>query len=334
MKLLTSKKGIELPKLFLIKDKKELKDLPIGMPFFLCTDEDIEEYLIRLLEYEVIFNNCIKTGYPFNFKKRLIENGFKDVENFNWEKTVYMDYVTDGILNENTEIKEFTCYRSGEFKKYVKDGTCYIHLEKIKELNVFPIWLDKIEQAISTNIHNFSIFNSNMYNKKLEGMYGSIDLTSPSRNLLDYDISASIPKAIGTMQITLAKFMAETFYCDILVTGKKTKFIPYEEIYITDMQAVYDECSNSQECAEYRKIITSEVKDYKTCIIFGDNHSVCGSWNGEKKISKEKGKELCKWNIEHMICFHTTDPGTIPGFGDWFDPKTTEHIYNWVTYLQ
>lgn len=335
MKLLESKKiGIELPKLFLITNKEEIKDLPLGVPFF-YGDADIEEYLIRLLEYEVLYNNCIKTGYPFNFKKILYDNGFEDVENFSWEKTVYMDYVTEGMLNTDLdEFEEFDCHRSGEFKRYVKDGTCYVHLEKIKELNVFPIWLDTIEQAVSTNIHNSTVYNPNMYNKKLDGMYGGIELTPPSRNLISSDISASIPKAIGTMQMTMAKFMAETFYCDLLITGKKTKFIPYEEVHGLDMQAIYDECGNSQECAEYRHIITTEVRDYKTCIIFGDNHSVCDSWGGEKKISEKDGKKLCKFRIDHMICFHTTDHNTIPGFGDWFDPKTIEHVSNWVTYLK
>jgi len=336
MKLLKSKNNIELPKLFLIRDREEIKNLPLGIPFFLSTDEDIEDYLIRLLEFEVLYNNCIKTGYPFNFKKILENNGFKDIENFSWQRTVYMDYVTEDMLDDNydKELEKFNCYRSGEFKRYVKDGTCYIHLDKIKELNVFPIWLDKIEKAISTNIHNFSAFNPNMYNKKLEGMYGNIELTPPSRNLIVSDISASIPKAIGTMQVTMAKFMSETFYCDLLITGKKTKFIPYEEVYSMDMQAIYDECGNSQECVEFRKIITDEVRDYKTCIIFGDNHSVCDGWGGEKRISKERGKELCKWKIHKMIAFHTTEYGVMPGFGDWFDPEVVEYVDKWVTYLK
>lgn len=336
MKLLKSKKNIELPKLFLITDKEEIKTLPLGVPFFLCTDYDIEEYLVRLLEFEVLYNNCIKTGYPFDFKRILLDNGFNDIENFSWERTVYMDYVTEDMLEDNFDktLEEFNCYRSGEFKRYVKDGTCYVHLDKIKELNIFPIWLDKIEEAISTNIHNFSMFNPNMYNKKLEGMYGNIELSSPSRNLIVSDISASIPKAIGTMQVTMAKFMSETFYCDLLITGKKTKFIPYEEIYSMDMQAIYDECGNAQECIEFRKIITDEVKEYNTCIIFGDNHSVCDSWGGSNVVSKKEGKKLCKWDIKKMIAFHTTEPGTIPGFGDWFDPKDIEHIKNWVTYLK
>jgi len=297
MKLLKSKNNIELPKLFLIRDREEIKNLPLGIPFFLSTDEDIEDYLIRLLEFEVLYNNCIKTGYPFNFKKILENNGFKDIENFSWQRTVYMDYVTEDMLDDNYD----------------------------KEL---------IEKAISTNIHNFSAFNPNMYNKKLEGMYGNIELTPPSRNLIVSDISASIPKAIGTMQVTMAKFMSETFYCDLLITGKKTKFIPYEEVYSMDMQAIYDECGNSQECVEFRKIITDEVRDYKTCIIFGDNHSVCDSWGGEKRISKERGKELCKWKIHKMIAFHTTEYGVMPGFGDWFDPEVVEYVDKWVTYLK
>jgi len=78
-----------------------------------------------------------------------------------------------------------------------------------------------------------------MYNKKLEGVYGGMELSSSKRNLISYDISASIPNSIGTAFMILSKWMGETFYADIIITGKHTLFIPYEELHTLDIKEVY-----------------------------------------------------------------------------------------------
>lgn len=334
IKLLESKRGIQLPSICLITDKDDLKTLSIGVPFIFGT-EDIEEYLVRLLEFEVLYQNAIKTKFPFNFRQILIDNGFDDIQDFSWQNTVYMDYTTEGLL-ENLDLSNVSQLdRSSQniFKSFVKDGSAYVDIQTIKDLKVFPVWLDTIENSVKTNIHNFAVFNSNMYNKKLEGMYGGLELTSPDRNLLSIDISASIPKAVGTSIMLLSKWMAETFYCDIIITGASTLFIPYEEIYAMNIDKIYNEYGNSQECLIYRSIITNDVKNYKTCIIFGDNHSVCDGWGGSKRISREDGQKLCKWKIDKLIAFHTTSNSTIPGFADWFKPNEVEHVKDWVKYL-
>jgi hypothetical protein len=125
--------------------------------------------------------------------------------------------------------------------------------------------MDKIEESVYTNIHNFSIYNPNMYNKKLDGMYGSMDLTTPDRNLISLDISYSIPKAIGTTLLLMSKNLAENFYCDLIITGEDTIFIPYEEIHNMDIEKIYRIYGQSQECKTYRKLITEQNRNYKTC---------------------------------------------------------------------
>ena len=52
-----------------------------------------------------------------------------------------------------------------------------------------------------------------MYNKKLEGMYGSLDLVTPDRNLIIIDISGSIPKAVSTTCLILSKKFGRKFLC-------------------------------------------------------------------------------------------------------------------------
>ena len=73
MKQLESKK-MKLPTVFFITDKSEIKDVPVGIPF-IYGDLESEEYLIRILEYEVLYQEAIRSGYPFNFKKILKDNG-------------------------------------------------------------------------------------------------------------------------------------------------------------------------------------------------------------------------------------------------------------------
>lgn len=342
IKLLESKK-INIPKVYLVSTKEELKELPIGIPF-IFGDNDIEEYLIRLLEYEVLYQNALKTGYPFNFRQLLLDNGYDDMENFGWHETVYMDYMTeDKALDdlELSDLKVLDSYHSGEFKKFVKDSSCYVNIEKIKSLNVFPLWLDKIEDAIKTNIHNFAIFNSNMYNKKLEGVYGGLELSSPQRNLIVIDISGSIPKAVSSTCLALAKNLGETFYADLLITGSKSTLYTYEELYKLDINTIYKENGTDNDQVYFKKLVSSEKKIYNTVIAFGDNHSPCDKWGNKynqktKYISREDGRKLCKWEIKNLISFHTTSGTETAGYADWFtfEPENIQKISNWVEYLK
>ena len=164
MKLLESK-NLKLPKVFFITDKEEIKDIPIGVPF-IFGDKSVEKHLIRILEYEILYQAAMRSGYPFNFKKILKEKGYKNLENFYFNHPVYMDINSEDV-KENISLGFFN-EKSLLLQDYIRDSSAYVDVTKLKELNVFPLWLDKIEEAISTNIHNFAVFNSNMYNKKLE----------------------------------------------------------------------------------------------------------------------------------------------------------------------
>ncbi len=335
MKLLESKK-LKLPQVYLIEDKSEIKNIPIGIPFIL-SNPNMEKYLIRILEYEVIYQNAIKLGYPFNFKKILLERGYTDITDFSYQNTVYMDYVTEDMLSSEDLEFEIHAISNGKgvdlLKDYIKDSSCYVDITKLKNLNVFPVWLDKIEEAISTNIHNFATFDNNIYNKKLEGMYGGLSLTSPNKNLIVIDISASIPKAVGTTCLTLSKNLAESFYADILITGRETILFEYENLGNFDPTTAYDLYGNSNESIMYRALVTNSVKHYETAIVFGDNHSPCDSWSSEKRISREDAQKLCKWKVNKLISFHTTSSTEIAGYADFFSPTETENIKDWVKYL-
>jgi hypothetical protein len=74
IELLTSKK-FKLPTLFFITDKKDIKDLAVGLPFIYGAPTD-KKYFIQLLEWEVLYKRALQTGLPFNWEKILKDNGY------------------------------------------------------------------------------------------------------------------------------------------------------------------------------------------------------------------------------------------------------------------
>ncbi len=338
MKLLESKK-MNIPKVFLVTERSDLPKIPIGVPF-IFGDPDIEEYLVRLLEYEVLYQAAKRTGYPFDFRKILKDNGYADLEDFWYSHPAYGDYKSEKGYDKDSVLEDLdrVSADSTMFRDFVRDSACVVDTERLKSLNVFPIWLDKIEEAISTNIHNFATFNHNMYNKKLEGMYGGIELSSPSRNLIIIDISGSIPKAVSTTCLNLAKNLMESFYSDLLITGSKSTLYQYENIHTLDVKKVYDQNGTDNDQVWFKKLVTQEEKEYRTAIVFGDNHSPCHSWSNSfnrntKEISREDGQAMCRWKVDNLISLHTNGIHYTAGYADWFTPKNTEKIADWVKYL-
>lgn len=338
IKLLESSK-IKLPTVYFINKREEIKEIPIGIPF-IVSDPEIEPHLIQILEFETLYQAALRSGYPFNFKQILLDNGYSDLENFGYSFNAYMEFTSSGI-SEDGELTDLHTFdsKSRAFKNYIKDSSVYVDVQKLKELNVFPIWLDKIEDAIHTNIHNFAIFNSNMYNKKLEGMYGGLELTSPNRNLIIIDISGSIPRGVSSTCLTLAKNLGETFYADLLITGSKSTLYPYEELYKLDITTIYEQNGMDNDQMFFKKLV-SERKVYECAIVFGDNDSPCHAWRNNyntesKTISRAEGKKLCKWEIKKLISFHTNGIKNIAAYADWFTVPTenVEKIDSWVKYL-
>lgn len=332
MELLTSKK-FKLPVLYFITDRAEIKDIPIGVPFIMGNETD-KKYFIQLLEWEVLYQKAVQTGLPFNWEKILKDNGYKPVYGPQGHP-VFFDYKESDVDYENIEadiidLSEIVEDSTGEFANYINDCTAVIDTNKLKDLKVFPVWLDKIEKAIETNIHNFAIYNSNMYNKKLEGMYGALEFTSPNRNLIICDISGSMTKSIATFILLYSKTMAETFYADILVTGNISVIYPYEVIHTLDVDKVYAEVGRGNE-GDIFKVLVSEEKHYKTAIVFGDNDHP-GQY-ASRRISDKDGKKLCKWKVDKVISFHKDSNYDLAGYSRWFSPKEIERISDWVKYL-
>lgn len=159
-------------------------------------------------------------------------------------------------------------------------------------------------------------------------------MTSPRKNLFIFDISVSIPKGIGAAFLILGKNLAETFYADIMITGRKTVLIPYEELHTLDIDTAYEKWGDGQEAKMFKELLTSDVRHYGTAIVTGDNNHPGDNWNGSGYISDEDGKEMCKWEIDKLISMHTEGTWNLAGYSRWFEPKETERIDNWCKYLK
>ena len=119
----------------------------------------------------------------------------------------------------------------------------------------------------------------------------------------------------------------------ILITGSQSTLYEYEEVHTLDVTTAYNNGMNNDQ-AYFKALLTSEVRHYKTAIVFGDNDHPGHTWNGDDvRISDDDGKKLCLWKVEKLISLHTRNDETVAGYGRWFTPEETEHITDWVKYL-
>lgn len=338
MHIISSRRGIKLPLIYFVSDREEIQDIPIGIPY-IYGDKEEEENIRTFLEYEVLYESAIKTGLPFNFKILLEEAGFKDLCKFDFYHPVAINF--DGYRETEIELlkEELSLIDDGALllKDYIKDTACYVSIEKLRNLGIIPVCANEIEDAIKTNIVNFISYNPYMYNKKLDGMYGGLELLSPSRNLIIIDISGSIPKGVSSVCLAYAKHLSQAFFADVMITGSKTTLYPYEEIHRLDIKRIYKENGMDNDQRYFLKIV-SEERHYDTCVVFGDNHSPSMNWSNSynkktKFIPTTQGIKLNKFKIKKLISFHTDNRSKIAGYAEWFDVKEVKHISNWVKYF-
>ncbi len=328
MQQLKSEKLI-IPLIYLIEDEKELREIPMGIPFIRGNKEDYAKY-VKLLEFQILLKSAQASGLPFLWEKVLQDNGYGN------------DYIkafaqSSFVLTEKGE--SLGEYAQSSVVDYLVDISYQVDIEVLKELSIIPTWFSDIETAIKENILNSITYNPNLYNKKLDLVAGGIDLSTPDKNLIIIDISGSIPKSISEAILLLSKTMATQFYADLLITGSKSTLYDYTEMDKINVKKVYQENGTDNDQTHFKKLLIEHNK-YNTVISFGDNHSPCMAWsNGynhkNDHITKEEGKKLNKWEVKSIYSFHTTSESILTGYCDWFDVPEDKITYmkNWVKYL-
>lgn len=326
MKKLISDK-IKLPLVYLIENDEDLKNLPVGIPF-IRGDFSLYNDYVKTLEYQIILMSAIKSGLPFNWKLLLKENGYINI---------FEDIAMSEKIMCDSESEYETMYEYDDnislVSRTLEDISYVIDFEYLKNLKLIPSWFaDTLEENIKTNIFNSILYNPYLYNKKLDNMSGSVELSNPNLNLIIIDISGSIPISISKSLLLLCKTLSLTYYADLLITGSKSTIYPYSTVHTLDIDTLYKENGRDNDQIYFKKLVQIYRK-YDNVLIFGDNHSPCQKWNGKKTISITEGKQLCKWNIKKIYSFHVTKENTLAGYGEWFNCDNIEYMKNWVKYL-
>ena len=331
MKLLQSKR-MPLPIIYLVENSKDLETIPIGVPFIRGKSKDYDN-IVMLLEFEILLKSAKATGLPFKWEGILRENGY---DNF-YKTTATSEFVVSSVVgNTGEKGEEFDTPKS--ITGHLRDISYQVDIEYLKNLRIIPTWFGDIEEAVKENILNSITYNPNLYNKKLDLCAGSVDLSTPERNLIIIDISGSIPRSISEAILLLSKTMSTQFFADVIITGSKSTLYDYTEVDSLDVQGVYEENGMDNDQVYFRDILM-QYRKYNTVIIFGDNHSPCMAWSNEynrrtKHITPEMGKDFCKFEVKTIYSFHTTSDHILAGYGDWFSPGKVVNQKGWVEYLK
>jgi hypothetical protein len=329
MKLIQSSK-VNLPIIYLVENDSELASLPLGIPFIRGNDKDYKEY-VRLLEWEVLLRSALATGLPFKWEELLREAGYDNLYTTvaYSEQCVYVTGTEPVILDGGLE----PIVPSSTISDFVADISYQVDIEVLKNLKVIPTWFsEKIEDAIKSNIMNSITWNPSLYNKKLDNVTGDVSISTQDRNLIIIDISGSIPKSIAKACLLLSKTMSTQFFADLIITGARSGLFDYSEVADLDIDQVYTDYGQNNESKDFRKIVR-EAKNYDNVIVFGDNHSPLDNWGHGKTISFTQAYELCKFKVNKIFSFHTTNFKKLAGYAEMFDCSNVEHIDKWVKHL-
>ena len=326
MELLQSKK-MNIPLIYLVENDAELSTIPLGVPFIRSSKKDYAE-IVKMLEFQILLKSALATGLPFNWEKILTDSGYRNL----FRATAYSDscvYINDdSTIIIDTTIEKVT--PSSTIKEFIADISYQVDLEVLKDLKIIPTWFSsKIEDAIKSNILSSIVWNPALYNKKLDNTSGSITLSTPDRNLIIIDISASIPKSIAKACLLLSKTMVTQFFADLIITGARSGLFDYTEVDSLDIDQIYTDYGQNNEAKDFRAIV-SQHRNYDNVIVFGDNHTPLDSWQGEKAISKKQAYDICNFKVNKIYSFHTTSNSTLAGYADMFDCSNVEHVSSWV----
>lgn len=331
MRLLQSKR-MAFPIIYLIENSKELDTIPLGVPFIRGNSKDYDAF-VQLIEFEILLKSARATGLPFRWETILRENGYN-----NFFKTVARSEFVVSSKKGDTGEKGYDVTDPREVSDFLIDISYQVDIEYLKNLKVIPTWFGDIEEAVKENILNSITYNPNLYNKKLDLCAGSVDLTTPERNLIIIDISSSIPRSISHAILLLCKTMSTQFFADVLITGSKSTLYDYTEVDALDVKKVYTDNGTDNDQV-YFKGIVEQYRKYNTVIVFGDHHSPSQAWsnNYNKKtsfIDRDFAKDhINKFEVKTIFSFHTTSNTELAGYGDWFTPSEIVHQKDWVRYL-
>lgn len=307
---ITSKK-VELPVIFLIEDEADFQQLPKGLPYVIGKQSELP-FITLFLEFQVLYRSCMKTLIPIKWLDCLTKIGY-------------------GNSLRKYELKSGGVYGAGDNGQYLLNTEDFItdqylvDFDRLSELKILPVWLEDLKASIETNIIDEVMFDPTGFNKQLGMNIGAAGLKHNLKNLLILDISSSMPKAVVLTITNLAKLMSKKFYADVILTGRRSYLIDYEEVPNTDIVGAVSSYGGGNEGDMYKEIV-KQSKEYGTVISFGDNDCP----------GIEKGDKNMNFKVHTLYSLHTEGNRTrnITGYARGFDPVETIVVKDWISTIQ
>ena len=307
---ITSKK-VELPVIFLVENEEDFKQLPKGLPYIIGNQSELP-FITIFLEFQVLYRSCMKTLIPVKWLECLSKIGY-------------------GNNIRKYELKSGGVYGAGDNGQYLIKTEDFVtdqylvDFDKLSELKVLPVWLEDLKASIETNIIDEVMFDPTGFNKQLGMNIGSAGLKHNLKNLLILDISSSMPKSVVLTITNLAKLMSKKFYADVILTGRRSYLIDYEEVPNTDIVGAVASYGGGNEGDMYKEIV-KQSKEYGTVISFGDNDCP-GIKKGDKNMN---------FKVHTLYSLHTEGNCTsnITGYARGFDPVETHIVKDWISTIQ
>lgn len=304
-------KKVELPPIFLVENEEDFKQLPKGLPYVIGNQSDLE-FITLFLEYQVLLRSCNKTGIPVKWLDCLKRIGY------------------------GTNLKQYTLKSGGVYgagdngnyaikiEDFIEDQYL-VDFDKLSDLKILPVWLEDLKASIETNIIDEVMFDPTAFNKQLQMNIGGAGVKHNLKNLLILDISSSMPRGVVLTIANLAKLMSKKFYADVILTGRKSYLIDYEDVPNTDIVGAVSSYGGGNEGTMYKEIL-KQNKEYSTVISFGDDDCP-GIYKGNKDVN---------FKVHTLYSLHTEGNRTnnITGYAQGFDAKETHIVKDWISTIQ
>lgn len=303
-------KKVELPAIWLVENEEDWNALPKGLPRILAPAKELD--FIRIyLEFQVLLKSAMKTGIPVKWLDCLKKIGY-------------------GNTTRKYQLSSGGVYGKGDSSEYplkiddFLEDQYLVNFDKLTELKILPVWLEDLRASIETNIIDEVIFDPTGFNKQLGMNVGNAALKHNLKNLLILDISSSMPRGVVITITNLAKLMSKKFFADVILTGRQSYLIDYDDVQNADIPALTKKHGGGNEGEMYKEII-KQHKEYNTVISFGDNDCP-GVYKGDKN---------CNFKVNTLYSLHTEKrSNNITGYAQCFDPKTTTCVKGWIETIE
>ena len=292
---------VELPVIFLIENEEDFKQLPKGLPYIVGSQSELP-FIRIFLEFQVLYKSCLKTRLPIKWLNTLLRLGYKANNIKSYKLSSGGSYWENKGDNYDIKIDDFI------------EDQYLVNFDKLAELKILPKWLDDLRASIETNIIDEVTFDPTAFNKQLGCNIGSSGVKHNMKNLLILDISRSMPKAVVLTITNLAKLMSKKFYADVILTGRESYLVDYNDVPNHDIVGAVKSYGGGNEGKMFIDII-KQHKNYNTVISFGDNDSPDYYFGKEDK---------CNFTCETLLSLHTegTRTNNITGYSKCFTPKS------------